>query len=778
MARIEVCEKLSVVCVALFGVASASTLGFGTAALGVGAAGLAFPAVIQNLRRPQKPEPHSAMVKLQTVLEENFEAWASSGDIQNDQIAPMEAALAAVLSSLDPNPERLIAAGRNNEKLASLVVEEAAMTAAHDFAESADPQNAINRRALESLVMHALGLLDGDPAFEAKVVPWFQREVLADLDVLKDGQARIEAEVRRLADATEKQAGEFGIKEGMLIALARRYASSNPEDFDSALRGLEQALEVAHKERERGRLPSNLSEAVDSILARVDELNELGELVAAARALDTEITAHEEEDQRRKAEASRLYEKGVAQAILTRDAAPAAKYLLRNLDLETAEAERFDALRRLQEEWYVRGRDKGLNFDLEVSIELARLSVDEGAHPDQRGAALNNLAISLLTLGGRENGTERLDKAVTACRAALEEQTRDRVPLDWAKTQNNLGNALLRLGEREIGTEHLQEAVTAYRGSLEERTRERVPLDWAMTQSNLGTALSSLGERESGTGRLEEAVKAYRAALEERTRERFPLEWAATQNELGTALWRLGERKSGRGRLEEAVTAYRAALEERTRDRVPLDWAMTQNNLGNALSSLGERESGTGRLDEAVKAYRAALEEYTRDRVPLNWAATQNNLGIALQSLGERESGTGRLEEAVTAYRAALEERTRDRVPLDWAITRNNLGNALHALGKRESGTGRLEEAVTAYRAALEERTRDRVPLYWAQTRENMALAYRALYEKTEIGDDLTAAIEAVDDALSVYSADQTPFLFQKASALREQLLALRNGKS
>ena len=53
--------------------------------------------------------------------------------------------------------------------------------------------------------------------------------------------------------------------------------------------------------------------------------------------------------------------------------------------------------------------------------------------------------------------------------------------------------------------------MAAYRAALEERTRERVPLDWAMTQNNLGTALRALGERESGTARLEEAVAAYRA---------------------------------------------------------------------------------------------------------------------------------------------------------------------------------------------------------------------------------------------------------------------------
>ena len=57
--------------------------------------------------------------------------------------------------------------------------------------------------------------------------------------------------------------------------------------------------------------------------------------------------------------------------------------------------------------------------------------------------------------------------------------TRERVPLRWAMTQHNLGRALETLGERESGTARLEEAVAAYGAALEERTRERVPLDWA-----------------------------------------------------------------------------------------------------------------------------------------------------------------------------------------------------------------------------------------------------------------------------------------------------------
>ena len=78
----------------------------------------------------------------------------------------------------------------------------------------------------------------------------------------------------------------------------------------------------------------------------------------------------------------------------------------------------------------------------------------------------------------------------------------------------NLGTALAALARHEGGPMHLEEAVVAFRLALDERTRERVPVDWAMAQLNLGNALMELGEGEEGTERLEEAVAVLRGALE------------------------------------------------------------------------------------------------------------------------------------------------------------------------------------------------------------------------------------------------------------------------
>ena len=79
--------------------------------------------------------------------------------------------------------------------------------------------------------------------------------------------------------------------------------------------------------------------------------------------------------------------------------------------------------------------------------------------------------------------------------------TREGSPAKWATTQNNLGNALLGLGERESGTERLEEATAAYRAALEERTREGSPAQWAVTQNNLDHALSILRQLNGAHGR-------------------------------------------------------------------------------------------------------------------------------------------------------------------------------------------------------------------------------------------------------------------------------------
>jgi tetratricopeptide (TPR) repeat protein/transcriptional regulator with XRE-family HTH domain len=476
---------------------------------------------------------------------------------------------------------------------------------------------------------------------------------------------QIQDQLNRLVAAQEDRSREFGIKEGMLIALARRYAEGSPGDFDTALAGLERALEVAEQERTRGRLPSNISDAVDAVIARIDSLNESGELDAGQAVLEAELKSLDEEDARRHAIRARLYEKGVAQAILNRDVASAFGFVIKRFDLEAPldADERYHLFRSVFIDWLQRGEELGLKFDLEVAIALGKEALSRSAKPEHRCTSLNDLSAALFVLGERESGEVRLQEAVATCRAALRECECGSGPLRLGGMQNNLGNGLRLLGERQNVAAHLEESVLAYRAALRHWVREDFPSNWATAQSNLGNALQTLGGWERGTVLLKDAMTAYRAAMEVWTRDGSPQDWAMTQNNLGCTFLKLAQEENRIDHLWAAVIAFREAQNEWIRKDVPLDWAMTQNNLGSALLALGERERGTIRLRRGVAAFRRALEEWTRDRSPLDWLMAQNNLGNALRLLGNRTLDVAILQAALEAFQAGREVAITDWPP-------------------------------------------------------------------------------------------------------------------
>ncbi|MEM7188229.1 MAG: tetratricopeptide repeat protein [Pseudomonadota bacterium] len=458
----------------------------------------------------------------------------------------------------------------------------------------------------------------------------------AELDKLVD---RLVSTLDQRSAAREAEAA--GVTRFAVIQLARRITVS-VESVDQALIELDRAVGIAIKVQASG-AGTGEDAFVDEVLRRLAALSADGQFDEAAEVADDAFAKWEREEAERQAEAKtrgiRLLQAGIDADLQRYAPDAAAAKIIRRVSLETTEPGILLAkLRAEQETWYVRGRDKGVALDLEVSIAISRRTLWHATTSHDRGTVQNDLAVSLSTLGERESGTARLEEAVDAYRAALEERTRDRVPLDWAMIQNNLGIALWTLGQRESGTARLEAAVAAFRATLEEQTRDRVPLDWAVTQNNLGNALLTLGQRESGTARLEEAVAAYRAALQERTRDRVPLQWAMTQNNLGTALETLGQRESGTQRLEEAVAAYRDALEERTRNRVPMNWAFTQGNLANVEIAWFDKTGEAARLDAAEEHVRAALEVFQE-------AGASHHVGMVERILASIEARRGKAEE-------------------------------------------------------------------------------------------------------------------------------------
>jgi len=130
----------------------------------------------------------------------------------------------------------------------------------------------------------------------------------------------------------------------------------------------------------------------------------------------------------------------------------------------------------------------------------------------------HNLGSTLMLLGGRENSPARLQEAVAAYRAALKERKREIVPLDWAMSQDGLAVALTTLSTRESSRDaairDLEEAVAVNDAALEMRTRERVPVEWARSSCNQGVTLLHLADLTGDAAMAEKASRQIEMAHE------------------------------------------------------------------------------------------------------------------------------------------------------------------------------------------------------------------------------------------------------------------------
>ena len=279
------------------------------------------------------------------------------------------------------------------------------------------------------------------------------------------------------------------IAEGFIQEMAKRVAGDKALDLDGMKEQVRKAIEIYEKEIARWPVETNLDVIVDRALARAKGQLDRGQSLVARATLDSAAKEMEREEASRREHyvacvtALRTRERDIALAAYDGDGAGEAIVELASAMHGANSAKIVEFLSSEAQTLYAYGRDHGSNAHLVAAIQLRRQLLTLAASADERGAANDNLGTALFKLGERESRTVRLEQAVAAFRAALEERSRKRVPFDWALTQHNLGAALMRLGERESGTEKLKEAVAAYRAALEERTHERVPLEWAATQN-------------------------------------------------------------------------------------------------------------------------------------------------------------------------------------------------------------------------------------------------------------------------------------------------------
>ncbi len=236
-------------------------------------------------------------------------------------------------------------------------------------------------------------------------------EIVGALDRLERGQAEHTAMLKRLLELAEssgaqQRAAEQGIPEAAVRAIVLRLGGEGIDSND-LVAWLDNWIAAASEQLAK---QSNEGEAFEAAREEAWRRFRAGRIKDASAAFMDEFAREERQEAERQAERKhhrvRLLEEAIRFDELAFDAPAAVANLRLMADIEgVAGADARGAwLHAKADEFYERGRDKGINAALAITI---------AAH-----------------------------------HAVLEERTRERVPLDWAATQNSLGNALWALGGR------------------------------------------------------------------------------------------------------------------------------------------------------------------------------------------------------------------------------------------------------------------------------------------------------------------------------------------
>ncbi len=599
---------------------------------------------------------------------------------------------------------------------------------------------------------------------------------------LEAGQARIESKVDVLPEATADAlmrrlleagvlslAGSAGVKEEQVIALAKTVAG-HVEDFDQAMKQLQRMVEIAKEVEAEVRNAGNLDAFVRDVLERIASLSGDSRHDEAGQLAEDAFARWERDEAKRREQALangiKFLEAGIRQDQLRLDAASLSQKLVKRLEL-TNPPLRFEAVRTLQYEWFERGRDKGLNFDLEVSIALARICLYIATGPDERGNAWKNLGNAACALGGREKVPTNLDLAVNALQIAMDEFEKAGAWLQRAVAQSDLGWTFWNLAERGVGNEVLETSISTLRSALEVLNQGNAPLAWANTQNTLGIALFRLGGRLKSVEMLEDAAARLEAALLVRTEQEMPQQWGRTLNNLANVFSQLGQMRQDVTLLQKAVAAYNASLRQTKRDRVPLEWAMTNYNLGIVHRQIGLCTNSAEDFELSVRYYHEALKERKQEISPLEWSEVQHNLGVVWQDLAKQTGKKEMYDTAIDSYRLSLQEVDSKHHPVLWEMSATALVSLLTQRGTEETRIDFLQEAADLYRQLINDGSSIGNALVRAERRTQLG---SILYLLAAFESNISLLQEAEHSfslALDELSLDNAPGLWAVASGFR-----------
>jgi hypothetical protein len=330
-----------------------------------------------------------------------------------DATARRDAAVDAirdVLPLIVPQPAELVAARLINDRVVAFYLDRAANARPAVFDPAA--KDDMPRRLLRDVVDGAWKLVLRQPEFREEVAFDILRELLTGQDELRAevGQSKQEVlgavaaspgETLRLlmaelnARGVIPKAAEAGLERQAIIRIAGRLRPDENLSFDQAVVEVEHAVGIALGVIARGERGGNLDAFVETVLRRLAETTRAGDFDRGSRDVDDALRelARREAEQHDAMLRSRvaLLEAGIEQDTLRRDAAAAAR---RTEALVAAEqpGERAAwtlAFRQRRGALYEEGRDKGINFFLEIAVALTRRMLHTAHDGDERGAAGN-----------------------------------------------------------------------------------------------------------------------------------------------------------------------------------------------------------------------------------------------------------------------------------------------------------------------------------------------------------------------------------------------------
>ncbi|MBT4218654.1 MAG: tetratricopeptide repeat protein, partial [Rhodospirillaceae bacterium] len=135
-------------------------------------------------------------------------------------------------------------------------------------------------------------------------------------------------------------------------------------------------------------------------------------------------------------------------------------------------------------------------------------------HTNDWALAHINLGDVLAALSNHGDRIARLQEAAETYQRALLVFTRQTMPGPWSELMNQIGVTMMTIGENVAGTKALEQSAACFRQALEVRRRDVAPLLWAQTANNLGAVTFAIYRREANAVLLHEAAACFEGAAE------------------------------------------------------------------------------------------------------------------------------------------------------------------------------------------------------------------------------------------------------------------------